>query len=406
MEQQMDRKKILYVDDEPVNLSNFRLNFEDEFEVITASSGPEALTLFNKHVDRGLAVVVADNRMPGMSGVELMGRIFKIDPDPVRIILTAFTDSDQIMAAVNKGHIYKYVLKPWAYNDLRMLLVNAANAYSMIKTNKNLLQELMRKNSELVESAEQLRRELERRKEEEAIRRSIEVKMLGQAKLASLGEMATGVAHEINQPLSFIKIFMQAAKRDFKEGQFDEEEFAGEIDEVIAQVKRIEIITRHLQTFGRKSGGEFNQIHLPQVLDDALIPLGHRLKMAGITIDIRIEEDLRLVNAVATQLEQVFINLICNAIDALESVTDKRLTINFTNQNGSVVATFADNGCGMPEEIASKMFEPFFTTKEVGKGTGLGLSIAYGIVNQHNGSISCHSNPGEGSRFELTLPVC
>jgi C4-dicarboxylate-specific signal transduction histidine kinase len=401
----MDKKKILYVDDEPVNLSNFQLNFAEEFDVITASSGADALSLFNEHVDKGLAVVVADNRMPGMSGVELMGRIFEINPDPVRIILTAFTDFDQIMEAVNKGHIYQYVLKPWEYHSLRLLLVNAVEVYSMITSNKKLLVELARKNAELTEIADQLRRELECREKEEALRRSIEVKMLHQSKLASLGEMATGVAHEINQPLSFIKIMMQATKRDFKEGQFDAAEFAGELDELLAQIKRIEIITRHLQTFGRKSSVIFDQIELPRVLDNALVPIGHRLKKAGIALDIEIEKDLQQVKGVATKLEQVFINLICNAVDALENVKEKKLAIRFSRQNGAVVVTLADNGCGMPGEVTAKMFEPFFTTKEVGKGTGLGLAIVYGIMNEHNGTISCHSKPGEGTSFVLSLPV-
>jgi len=406
MEQQMDKKKILYVDDEPVNLSNFQLNFEDEFEVITASSGLEAFTLFEEHVDKGLAVVVSDNRMPGMSGVELLRRIYETDPDPVRMILTAYADFDQIMEAVNKGYIYKYVLKPWDYQSLKMMLNNAVGVYDMIKTNKNLVQQLTRKNSELAESAEQLRLELERRKEEEAIRRSFEVKMISQAKLASLGQMATGVSHEINQPLSYIKIMMQAAKKELKEGRFDLKEFAGDLDEILAQIKRIEIITRHLKIFGRKTGGEFNPIDLPQVLNDALIPLGHRLKMAGVAIATEIEKDLPLVNGVDTELEQVFINMINNAIDAMENVAEKRLTVRFTSRNGSVVVAFEDNGFGMSEEVTSKMFEPFYTTKEVGRGTGLGLSIAYGIMNQHNGSLSCHSKPGEGTTFEMILPAC
>nr|MBF0222988.1 response regulator [Desulfobulbaceae bacterium] len=401
----MDKRKILYVDDEQVNLSNFRMNFEDEFEVITASSGEEALVLFNEHVDRGLALVVSDNRMPGMSGVELMGRIFETDPDPVRIILTAFTDFNQIMEAVNKGHIYQYVLKPWEYKHLRMLIVNAVGAYSMIKTNKKLLQDLHKKNAELMEVASQLTRELEHRKGEEARRRSIEVKMMGQAKLASLGEMATGVAHEINQPLSFIKIMMQATKRDFMEGQLNAAEFPGELDETLAQISRIEVITRHLQMFGRKSGGVFDQIALPQVLDHALIPLGHRLKKAGIALEVEIEKDLPLVRGVATQLEQVLINLIINAVDAMEYVKEKKLAIRFSRQNDMVVATIVDNGCGMLEEVAAKMFEPFFTTKEVGKGTGLGLSISFGIIKEHNGSINCQSKPDEGTCFALSLPV-
>lgn len=402
----MAKMKILYVDDEPINLSNFRMTFEDEFEVLTASSGSEAMALFAEHVDTGLAVVVSDNRMPGMSGVEFMGRIFHADPDPMRIVLTAFTDFDEIMQAVNQGHIYQYVLKPWDENSLRMLLRNAVRAYSMIKMNKKMLRELEQKNIDLEKTTAQLLLELKRRNEQEALRRIAEGKMLDQAKLASLGEMATGIAHEINNPLFFIKIVMEAVKRDFEEGRFDAEEFSGEIDEFLCQVKRIEIIVKHLQIFGHKSGGEFCQILLPPVLEDALIPLRHRLKKKGIALEIDIEEDLPMVCGVATRLEQVFINLINNAIDGLKNVHKKKLTINFVHQNDAVSVSFADNGCGVSEEVAAKMFEPFFTTKEVGKGTGLGLSISYGILKEHNGSITCHSKLGEGCTFTVSLPTC
>jgi C4-dicarboxylate-specific signal transduction histidine kinase len=401
----MDRKKILYVDDEPVNLSNFRLNFGEAYEVITASSGKEAFTLFKEHVDKGLAVVVADNRMPVMSGVELMEQIYHADPDPVRIILTAFTNFEEIMKAVNKGHIYQYILKPWNHHNLRMCLDNAVHVYSMIKTNKNLLRELSVKNIQLQEIADRLRHELKRRQEEEVLRRSTEVRMLGQAKLASLGEMATGIAHEINQPLFFLKIVMEAAKRDIDDGSFDTEEFKEDLDEFLAQAKRIETIIKHLQTFGRKSGNDFNSVQLPQVLNDSLIPLNYILKEAGVGIEIDPEADLPPINGVATRLEQVFINLFNNAIDAMENSQEKKISIRLARRDDSVVVTFSDSGCGMPAETVAKIFEPFFTTKEVGKGTGLGLSIAYGIIQEHNGSITCHSKPGEGTSFILSLPV-
>ena len=401
----MKRLKILYVDDEPINLSNFTMAFQDDFDILAASSGAEALEMFHQQVGDGLAVVVADQRMPGMSGVELLSRIYAIDPDPVRIVLTAYADFVNIRAAVNQGHIYQYIQKPWEYEGLKLILQRAGQVYALNKENQNLVAELGARNRQLLEANEALARELACRKEQEEQRRNAEVRALAQAKLASLGEMATGVAHEINQPLSYIRVMLAATRDDFENGRLDPAEFVGDLAEALRQVGRISTIVDHLRTFGRDSGQEFGSVDLPQVVARALVLLRQRLKVASILLEQEVEDGLPLVRGIASQLEQVFINLVVNAMDAMQGRASRKLSIRLARDGDAVCAVVADSGCGMSEEVRARIFEPFFTTKEVGKGTGIGLAIVYGIVTGHHGCIQCSSTPGEGTRFTLTLPA-
>ena len=208
------KPKILYVDDEPINLKTFKAAFSEDFEVITAETGAEGLNIFNEYIDDGLAVVISDQRMPSMTGVDFLERVHQLNPMPIRIILTAYSDFYDISEAVNKGHIYQFIQKPWEYKTLRPILLRAVDVYTLAKHNEQLISDLEQSNQQLLESNQRLQDELENRKEEEKKRRDAEIMMLSQAKLASLGEMATGIAHEVNQPLSYINVILQGRIRD------------------------------------------------------------------------------------------------------------------------------------------------------------------------------------------------
>jgi len=399
----MTKPAILYVDDEEINISNFVMFFEDEFQILTARCGKEALALFTARED--LAVVITDQRMPEMTGVRLLSEIYRINPEPIRIILTAYADVHDITEAINLGHIYQYVQKPWAYDKLHLVLRQAVDKFRLVQENKKLLTLLAEKNERLAEANQQLAADLALQQRLEHQRREAEVKMLAQAKLASLGEIATGIAHEINQPLTFIQIILQAAGRDIERGDLDLTELAVDIPEATRQIHRITRIINHLRTFGRADSGEMAALSLPAILNNTLILYREKLRLQAIALESSVPPDLPLIHGNATQLEQVFINLLQNAIDALEGSPTPSITVHFGTKKEKVVITFSDNGCGLNEEIATKVFEPFFTTKPIGKGTGLGLSIVYGIIADHNGTIECQSRPGHGCKFIITLPA-
>lgn len=399
----MAKPKILYADDEEINLSHFVMFFEHDFEILTAANGREALDLFTAHPD--LALVISDQRMPEMTGVKLLSEIYQINPDPIRIILTAYADVNDITEAINQGHIYQYVQKPWQFEELHRVLQQAVDKYRLLQENKKLIVLLDEKNKLLTAANQQLAADLALQQKLEHQRREAEVKMLSQAKLASLGEIATGIAHEINQPLTYIQIILQSAERDIERGDLDLKELTADIRESTRQVRRITNIINHLRTFGRADSESMTDLALPAIFNETLILYREKLRINSITLETSSAEDLPLIHGNATQLEQVFINLIQNAIDAVAGTATPTITVGFAHQDGMVRSTFTDTGCGMEEQLVSKIFEPFFTTKPIGKGTGLGLSIVYGIIVDHGGTIECHSHPGQGCQFVISLPA-
>lgn len=260
---------------------------------------------------------------------------------------------------------------------------------------------------ELKQAYVQLKQEMEERERQEKSRLEMEIQAMSQAKLASLGEIATGMAHEVNQPLTYIRVVFDSSLRDIKEGIFKLEKFSDMSQEALRQIERITLLIDHLRTFGREAGEELSAIGLGKVVDNSLILMGEKIKGAGIELDLDIPDGLPDISGNANKLEQVFINLFQNALDILPAEMNGigRISLAITRQEGKISIRFTDNGPGVEPQIQDRIFEPFFTTKAIGKGTGLGLAIAYGIITEHQGSIACQSIPGQGTTFHISLPI-
>ena len=248
-------------------------------------------------------------------------------------------------------------------------------------------------------------RDITRRHLEEANRQEMEMRALTQDKLASLGEIATGVAHEINQPLSYIKIILESTLHDLENEKLDKAELSGDFNESLRQVGKISNIISHLRTFGRSDVTSFSSVDLSGVLEDTLILMKERLRIKNITIDVQLAEHFPMLYGNHVKLEQLFVNLIQNSIDAIEGQGEGEIILTAEAENKEASITYSDNGEGIEPKILEKIFDPFFTTKEPGKGTGIGLSIVYGIVQEHEGTITCESEKGKGATFEIKLPV-
>jgi C4-dicarboxylate-specific signal transduction histidine kinase len=179
----------------------------------------------------------------------------------------------------------------------------------------------------------------------------------------------------------------------------------GELRHAMEQVGKATAIISHLRTFGRVAPASRERISLRQVIERALSLMQEQLRLREIevTVDLGVDEPVVMGNAI--QLEQVFINLLTNARDAVGDSARKAIRISGSITVGVVQVAFADTGPGIPPELEQRIFDPFFTTKDVGKGTGLGLSIAYGIIKEHGGTIAVVSRPGEGATFLINLPV-
>jgi two-component system, NtrC family, sensor kinase len=220
-------------------------------------------------------------------------------------------------------------------------------------------------------------------------------------RLASVGEMASGIAHELNNPLTSITMLSQMLVKEDMPPEDKED-----LQTIQAEAKRAAAIVKNLLTFARKHAPERQSAQLNRVLEDVLKLRSYEHKVNNIQVDVRLDEDLPEVKVDYFQMQQVFLNLVLNAEQAMiESHHQGRLTVTTERVNGHIKASIGDDGSGISEENQKKLFTPFFTTKEVGKGTGLGLSISYGIVTNHGGRIYAESEPGEGATFVVELPV-
>jgi PAS domain S-box-containing protein len=225
-------------------------------------------------------------------------------------------------------------------------------------------------------------------------------------KMRAMGELVAGVAHEINNPLMAADTFLHVLQEDLPA----EEPNRRRLELIEKCHSRIAKIINHLKDFSRQSKMDFRQIEIGEPIENALMITGQQLLNHGILVRKDFQPDLPKIRGDSTQLEQVFLNLIANAKDAMETPGRKKeLTIrtSLVRHSGwnDIEIAFQDTGAGIPEENREKIFEPFFSTKEVGKGTGLGLSICYGIIEAHGGRIEVESRVQEGATFRVILPV-
>ena len=246
-------------------------------------------------------------------------------------------------------------------------------------------------------TAEIQRREQELREKQE--------QLVQAGKLATLGELTTGVAHELNNPLNNVGLFVGNAIDLIEHGVTDVKQIIRELSHATEQVRKATQIITHLRTFGRAAPVSREPLVLRQVIERALALMQEqfRLREIDVALDLGSKEPVVLGNAI--QLEQVFINLLSNARDAMANSPRKAIRISASVDCQTVELAFADTGHGIPAGLERRIFDPFFTTKEVGKGTGLGLSITYGIIKDHGGMISVVSPPGAGATFVIQLPL-
>jgi signal transduction histidine kinase len=227
------------------------------------------------------------------------------------------------------------------------------------------------------------------------------------SKMSTLGEVASGVGHELNQPLNVIRIDADFLMKMIKRGkEIEDEELKTVIEEITTQVDRASAIINHLRDFSRVSIRTY-KVDVNKPIRDVFMVLGQQLKIREIDVQLELDDNLPPIMADNNKLEQVFLNLVINARDAIEEKGQDggKMRIRSFLDNQHVTVTVSDTGKGIPEDIIDKIFEPFFTTKEVGKGTGLGLSISYGIIKDYGGTIEVTSKEGVDTTFELKFPA-
>jgi two-component system NtrC family sensor kinase len=407
---------VLVIDDEEVIVKRLKKFLEKEgYAVFTALNGKEGLAVI---ASNKIDVVITDIRMGDMDGIEVIQKAKKLYRDIEGIVVTGHTDQELTVRSLRAGAC-DYITKPI---NLDTLLFSIKKATEKINLNRNQLY----RNRELKISKEiisKMNEELERRIQERSQELSqTQAQLIQTSKLATLGEMSAGLAHEMNQPLGGISLTARNFQKLMERGKLTEEELAAGLTDIDSLVKRMSKIIQHIRTFARQDTLKFIEVDLNETIEAALGLLGEQLRLHEIEVVRELAPDLPRITGEPYQLEQVWINLITNARDAVEEkgkriaadkgkVSDYKKVITIStrcsskNKATSLEVAVVDNGIGIAEGQKEKILEPFFTTKEVGKSMGLGLSISYGIIENHKGTIKVESNEGEGCGFSVMLPI-
>ena len=286
-----------------------------------------------------------------------------------------------------------------AFNeDLLRQLTSLGNQAAIALRKAQITDSLRKSNAELEERSRELEVSIEELK-------STQRQLIQASKLASMGTLTAGIAHEINNPLAGIKLFAQNTKRAHNEGRLETEKMLTNMDKISALVDKAAKIIEHLRTFSRQASGDMELISVNKAVEDSISMLFEQLKLQNIEVHLQLEENLPQVRGDINQIEQVVLNLITNARDSLDKVEDKKISLRTYQDDELVIIEVTDTGSGISPEILENVFDPFFTTKPVDKGTGLGLSISHGIVELHGGEIEVESKLDKGTTFRIKLPT-
>lgn len=390
---------ILLVDDEPVNrqvLFN-HLSLQQSYRLVEAQSGPEALQLMQ---DEGpFDLVLLDIMMPRMSGYEVCKKLreqYSMSELPV-IFLTAKNQVADLVQSFAVG-ANDYLSKPVSKYEL---LSRVETHLRLLDVTRTLERKVAKRSNELVHSE----------------------------KMASLGTLTAGIAHEINNPTNFVHVSSQNLAADLQSCRRFILDLAGEtadkaivssieqqfnplyehLETISDGTERLMNIVKDLKTFTQQDIDDKNMVDVRASLQSTINLV--QAQKHPVAQFIKHFKTIPEISCYPAQLNQVFMNLLVNACDAIEKRiregdrTPGIIEVGCNLGDKCIEITFKDNGCGMSKETRSKLFEPFYTTKAVGKGTGLGLSIAYGIIEKHHGRLTVESEPGQGALFIIQLPL-
>lgn len=390
-----ERAKILIVDDEPMNIDLLEQELMDDYDIVSASNGVEALAQADAE---NPDLILLDVQMPVMNGIEAVQKLRESEQHvrtPV-FMLTAQSNMEDRVVGLDAG-ADDYILKPFDPDDLQ------ARIRSGLRIGR-LQEELAKERNDLQQALAELK--------------AAEAQLVHSEKMAGLGKLVAGVAHELNNPIGFIyanmghfvryigilKSICENVTLSGEDAEKSAKAFVT-LDKLISSCsngsQRIKEIVLGLRTFSRLDEAERKSVSLHEGIDSTLTLLEHLMK-DRIVVEKQYG-DLPMVECYAGQLNQVFMNMLTNAVDAIEG--EGQITIATRVESDGVAISFTDTGAGIAEEAQSQIFDPFFTTKDIGQGTGLGLSISYGIVAKHGGKIKVESVPGKGTTFTIVLPT-
>jgi len=365
------RPRVMVVDDDITIRQTMFFILRNECDVTKIESGAKAIEQLNQGIEYD--VVSLDIHMPGMSGIETLKVIKKYIPDIEVLITTGSSNIETAKQALKFG-AFDYINKPFDKETLR-----AAVRTGVLRRSKNLDSKKAREQLDVVRA-----------------------QLVESEKFSAIGEMLSGVMHELNNPLGAVTGYAELLLKTNPPPEKIQKYVKTIYDSAMLCVS----ITRKVLDFSRKHEPNRESIQIVDVVKNTLDLKEHELKVNSIRVDTDLPDHMPVTMADFHQLQQVFLNIITNAKHAMkEHGESRRLTVSGEFDGQMIRIRFQDTGPGISEENIQKIFEPFFTTKGKGKGTGLGLSICYDIVKAHKGDIYISSQLGKGACFVVELPV-
>lgn len=387
--------KILVVDDELSVREAIRIILKNGYDVTLVDSAEAGLDhLKLNDVD----VVFLDILMPGMSGLEALKIIRASNRPPEVVIVTATRTVKNAVEAMRHG-AFEYVTKPFDVDEIKLIAERGIENRRLVLECASLKQQMEQEKERFYKQLEEKVCERTAELEEANVKlKETHEQLVRSEKLASLGELVAGVAHELNNKLLPVLAYAQLLKeQDFPDG------ILRYIDTIEKSASGAASVVSSLLNFARPSSTTRDPVDLNVTMLDTLALLDYRIKASDVVVDVRLDDQVPLTMADEKQIAQVFLNTINNAFQAMQPAGGK-LTIRSIRKRNDIVFTISDTGCGIPEEHLLKIFDPFFSTKGSG-GTGLGLSVSHGLIRAHHGEISVQSKEGKGTTFTIRLPI-
>ena len=373
---------LLLVDDEKPNLTVLRNFLEAGYRTHEAQSGAEALEIARKE---DLDVVITDQRMPEMTGVEMLEELRQFKPDVAGIVLTGFTDPPALISAINRARVFRFLKKPWQPDDILEAVRQATEHVYQTRAIRQLVALLAARTTELDESLKQIR--------------TTQRQLLHMERLGTMGRLASGVVHDLRNLMVSL---------GYVEGVMKERAVAEDVRESVQVgmqgVNNLIQTLEAMHAFARGGGLSLDKAKLApsMVIQDAIAISRMDLNYRMHKVDVKVEQGLPEVVGDRQKLTQVMVNLVRNALQATEQW--KHVNIEATRRNGHVIFAVEDEGPGVPAQVRDHLFKPFVSSKGE-NGLGMGLYMAKLIVDSHQGEIAVLDRPQGGARFEVRLAV-
>ena len=379
---------VLFVDDEEDILKALRRVLRTEpYQTYYALSAKEALDLLTH---QPINVLVSDMRMPQISGPELLEKVASQYPEIIRIVISVWADADSILDAVNTGHIYRYLVKPWDNRELKLTLRQALDMYRLQAERREMIEKLKVHNRDL---------------EKTVVQRTEQIMAVSQQ--AQIGKYTSKIVDNLNDPLNNLSAAIELIGLLATQADLTKDQLNREVVRAQTEIDRLKKIVANL--LGHSASEKSTQLELVNINDAInaeldyfdLDPFFHY----EIQKKLQLASNLPMIMGNPVQIKQIMDHLIKNAIDAMDTTPIKRLTVATNLRADSIEIQVSDTGIGIAPELQDSVFLKNFTTKPNGEGTGLGLFMVKATVAAYLGSVDFISTPGEGTTFTVRLPV-